>query len=172
MTTSLLKVGKRRWLKLLCASVTFNSTADVVSASDSHGEGSHLPGDGPGRGGRGRGEYPKLSEEETPPVPIAEVALQISYHPNQDRAVFSAGSFGDGLELYVAEGVSGEADTSSDIWLLTDTDGPVLAPELTNDNLLKYNTDFTRFERRFPPSNRMFESEVIEEDSVQGVNSL
>lgn len=167
------ELRKRRLLRAIGSGVLVSTGAESVLASPGPGdEGTDLPGDGPGKNGRGRGEYPKIPEGGTPTVPISAVATQIAYHPNHDRAIFTSAVFDERFELYVAEGVDGPAATSDDIWLLTDTERPVLAPEFLKNNRIRYNRNLTRYERKLPPSNKVYESEIIEENSLVGVNSL
>ncbi|PSP78174.1 hypothetical protein BRC81_09055 [Halobacteriales archaeon QS_1_68_20] len=59
------------------------------------------------------------------------------------------------------------ADTA---WRITETDGIVAGMEWTVDNRLRYDVNFTRYERKLPPSHKQFEPDVIEEFSLQGVS--
>lgn len=170
---------KRRLLQAIGTGVVLSASSQTALAgpdkgdgNDDQNDGGDLPGDGPGKGGRGRGEYPKVPKDEAPTVPISDLATQIAYHPNHDRAIFTTAAWGEMFELYVAHDVSGPESTSSEIWRLTETTEPVLAPEFLKHNRIRYNRDFTRYERKLPPSNKVYESKIIEEYSTRGVDSL
>jgi len=119
-----------------------------------------------------RDEFPRVDEEEIPASPISEYASQIAFHPNQRRAAITTGEFGDGLQLYIVERVR-DADSVADVaWQITEFEGIVAGMEWDANNRLRYNEWFTRYERKLPPSNKIFEPSVIDEMSFEGVNSL
>lgn len=168
-------ISKRQLLKVIGSAGALSVTANGALASSANQEeddnGDH-PGSGPGRDGRGRGEYPQIPDDEVPDVPLSNYATQVAFHPNHDRAVFSTAALGGGFNLYHAQGVESPDSSAESIRQITDSDELELAPELSQNNLLRYDQGYVRYERELPPSNRVFEPTVIQDPSFEGVNSL
>lgn len=173
-------IGKRHLLRAIGGSGFASMTATGALASGKSGDdtggsnngGGDHSGTGPGEDGRGRGEFPKIPDEKVPDAPVSSYATQIALHPNHDRAALSTAVFADVFELYVAEGVEDRDSVANALWRITDSDDLELAPAWRKENLLQYNQGFVRYERKLPPSNKVFESRVIEDPSFAGVNSL
>ncbi len=145
----------------------------TTSPDDDDGTGSDTGRGGGSQGERNdRDEYPRIKDSEIPDEPITAYATQIALHPNQRRAAITTGVFGDGLQLYVLQRVDGRDSVADEAWRITDTDRFVAAMEWTVDNRLRYDVNFTRYERKLPPSHKRFEPTVVDELSFEGVNSL
>lgn len=119
-----------------------------------------------------RDEYPRVDESAIPDEPISDYSTEVVFHPNQRRAAITTGRFGDGLQMYIVRRVSDESSVADAAWRITDTDGIVGAMDWTRNNRLEYDAAFKRYRRKLPPSQKVFEREVVEEVSFEGVNGL
>lgn len=166
---------KRKLLRVIgstgCLSITANSALASTKDPDESNNGEQS-GSGNGSNGREREEYPQIPDEEVPDVPISDYATQIAFHPNHDRVAFSTAVFNDSFELYVAEGVDDQDSAAEAIWQITDSERMELAPEWFQNNRIQYNQGYVRYERRLPPSNKIHAPTIIEDPSLEGVNSL
>lgn len=50
---------------------------------------------------------------------LEQIGSQISFHESQDRAAFISAAFEKGIELYIAEGVSGRSDVPAEVFQIT-----------------------------------------------------
>lgn len=139
----------------------------TATGTDERGGNDGRNGDTPGEQ-NDRDEYPRV--DDVPDEPIAEYATQVAMHPNQRRAALTTARFGDGFQLYVVQRVQDSTSVADTAWRITETDGIVAGMEWTVDNRLRYDVNFTRYERKLPPSHKQFEPDVIEEFSLQGVS--
>jgi hypothetical protein len=159
-------IRKRDLLKGI--GVTGFSAIGLAGVGSAKRKGRNLPGKGPGRGGRGRGRYPIVEEGLYADAPLQVAATESAMHPHQNRAAFTSTAFGDGYELYLAEGVDSTSDVPEQILRVTESSFFVNNLRWRKGNRLQYQRDFDMFIRKIPPSNKVFEPEPIEENAVQG----
>jgi hypothetical protein len=167
---------KRRMLKVLAAGGAGSMWVGTAAAQKAQSDraGGDLPGEGRGAGGRGRGFHPErdIPTQDGRPIPLTLYTSQLALHPDQDRAIFTTAIFDEGLQLYVADGISEPADPPTAVYRLTDADELVAAIEWLPDNYIEYDRGFVRYKRKLPPSHIVFEPSVVKEPSVEGVKSL
>ena len=143
-----------------------------MAAGNNGNRGGDHPGEGPGKDGRGRGEYPAVELGALDGIELSRYAIEIALHPNHDRGAFTTAVFGHGIQLYLADGIDSLDAAPESVRRVTDGEGLVAGLEWSRDNRLQYDRGLTRYERKIPPSNREYEPTVVEEVSLEGVNSF
>lgn len=164
------KIRKRELLAAL-ASAGFLSSSGMATANNDNRGGDH-PGEGSGEDGRGRGEYSVVELGELDGIELSKYAMEIALHPNHDRGAFTAAVFGHGIQIYLADGINSPDAAPESIRQVTDGEDLVAGLEWSRNNRLQYDRGLTRYERKIPPSNTVYEATVIEEVSLEGVNSF
>lgn len=101
-------------------------------------------------------------------APLNVYAIEVAKQQHHDRAVFTTTAFGDGYELYIADGVSSMADVPEIVYKMTNSSLFINNLEWLRGNRLQYEDDFQLLVRKMPLSNKMFEPEVMDENTLRG----
>lgn len=143
------KPGRRRLLQLVGSGVL----AGVV----------------PGVGSAKKDTYPKVSDlgmYEDHPVEVFAAGAQP--HPNQNRIAVVTASFGDGIQLYIADGAETVNDVPESIYRITDdANGGVFEPRWKEGNRIEYVKDFVRYKLKIPPSYKKLDHKTVTENVLE-----
>lgn len=157
----MVKKRRRTLLKKIGAASAASSMAGVASAKkDSKGRERRTEKDGRFN------EITEVSES------LDRLTNDYDFHPAQDRAAFVSASFGQGIELYVAEGVSSLSEVPSNVYQISDDlVGGAFDPEWEKGNRLSYQQNLSRVSVKVPRSYKKLEHKV-EEESVLDEDSM
>ena len=100
--------------------------------------------------------------------PLEAYAIEAVKQPHHDRIAFTTTAFGDGYELYLADGLVSVEDTPKKVLKVTDDSLFVFSPEWLKGNRLQYQRGFSTLVRKVPLSNKEFDPIVVEEDTLRG----
>lgn len=113
-------------------------------------------------------EVDDLGEYEDSPVDV--FAAGASPHPNQDRIAVVTGAFGDGIQLYIAEGAETTNDVPETVYEITDdANGGVFEPRWKKGNRIEYVKNFVRYEVMVPPSYVELEHKTVTENVLEEI---
>lgn len=96
---------------------------------------------------------------------VDQMAAGAAKHPNQDRIAIVTAAFGDGIQLYIADGTRNLSDTPETVYQITqDAVAGVYEPEWKDGNRLEYVMDFTRYTRKITPSYVVLDHKTVTEN--------
>jgi hypothetical protein len=101
-------------------------------------------------------------------APLNVYAIEAAKQQHHDRAVFTTTAFGNGYELYIADGVSSVEDVPETVYKMTSSSLFINNLEWLHGNRLRYEDDFQLLIRKIPLSNKMFEPEIVDENTLKG----
>jgi hypothetical protein len=121
-----------------------------------------------------RDRYPIVTDRGVyEEVPISVFAAGAQKHPTQDRVAVVTAAFGDGIQLYIADGATDLSDVPDTLYQITsDATTGVYNVSWAGNNTLKYVIDYTKYTRKIPPSYVRLDHKTTEEDilSTEGEN--
>jgi hypothetical protein len=113
-----------------------------------------------------RREYPVV-ETKYDDTPVGDIAIDAVKQPHHDRIAFTTIAFGDGYELYLAEGAASVENTPARIRQLTENSAiGVFDIRWKKGNRLQYWHDGGNYVRKIPLSSKIFVPEKLEDSPL------
>lgn len=98
-------------------------------------------------------------------APVSVFAAGAEPHPTQDRIAVVTAAFGDGIQLYIADGATGVSDIPDKIYQITsDAITGIYNVNWTGNNSIEYVMDYTKYTRKITPSYVQLDHKTTEEN--------
>lgn len=98
-------------------------------------------------------------------VPVRQMSMAHAAHPTEDAFALATGAFGDGIELYLAEGAATARSVPETVSRLsTPSAAGAFGPAWADEGTLRYTQDYARKELDLGPSAQIADRSVIDPD--------